>query len=79
MHGLTDLAEGDATAAVGRLRADRQRWTEIEALYEVARARVALAEAHLTQGEAEAAAMQLRNARATFDRLGQQLHAIRPS
>jgi class 3 adenylate cyclase len=69
-HGLADLAAGDARAAVTRLRRARQAWQEVEAPYEAAKAGIALADAYLAEVDREAAAMELRSARAAFERLG---------
>jgi len=69
-HGLADLAAGDPAGAVRRLRQARQRWQSVDAPYEAAKTGVVLAEAHLADGDREAAAMELRSARAVFDRLG---------
>ena len=69
-HGLADLASHHAADAVRHLRRARQRWQEIDAPYEAARCGVALADAHVAEGDADAAEMELRSARAVFDRLG---------
>jgi class 3 adenylate cyclase len=76
-HGLADLTTGDAAAAARRLRAARQRWSEVDAPYEAAKARVALAEAFVAEGDREAAAMELRSAHTTFERLGATRDAVR--
>ncbi|HXF58117.1 MAG TPA: adenylate/guanylate cyclase domain-containing protein [Actinomycetota bacterium] len=57
-------------AAAGAARRGCQRRQEVDAPYEAARARMLLAQAHRALGEKEAAALELRAARATFDRLG---------
>jgi class 3 adenylate cyclase len=49
----------------------------VDAPYEAARSRVALAEAHLAEGDREAAAMELRSARTAFERLGAMLDTRR--
>ena len=69
-HGLADLVGGDPADAIPRLRRARQRWQEVEAPFEAAKAGVALAEAYLAEGDPEAAAMELRSAQASFERLG---------
>jgi class 3 adenylate cyclase len=68
--GLVLLAEGDATAAASRLRRGWRLWKEVEAPYEVARARMALAEALRAQGDREGCAAEARAALSTFERLG---------
>jgi len=69
-HGLTDLTAGRAADAERRFRKARQRWREIDAPYEAARAGVALAEAHAAEGDPEAARLELETALAAFERLG---------
>jgi class 3 adenylate cyclase len=76
-HGLADLTAGDAAAAARRLRAARQRWSEIDAPYEAAKARVALAESFVAEGDREGAGMELRSARTAFERLGATRDATR--
>jgi class 3 adenylate cyclase len=68
--GAVLLAEGDPAAAAERLRDAVQRWTELDAPYELARARMTLAGAYLAEGAHERAAMELHAARAGFERLG---------
>ncbi len=69
-HGLADLAEGEAASAARRLRKARQRWREVDAPYESARAGAKLGEAHLGEGDPEAARLELEAARSAFQRLG---------
>jgi class 3 adenylate cyclase len=69
-RGAVALADGDAARAARELSAAVQRWTDLEAPYEAARARLLLAEALLAQDAADAAAMELHAARAAFERLG---------
>jgi class 3 adenylate cyclase len=69
-HGLADLAGGRAADAERRFRRARQRWREIDAPYEAARAGVALAEAHEAEGDPEAARLELETSLAAFERLG---------
>ena len=76
-HGLADLTAGDAGAAALQLRAACQLWSEIDCPYEAAKARIALAEAFVAEGDREAAAMELRSARTAFERLGATLDADR--
>lgn len=69
-HGIADLAEGETASAARRFRGARRRWQEVDAPYEAARAGVLLAEALRSEGDREAAEMELRSAQATFERLG---------
>src|SRR5436190_6477029 len=56
--GATGLAEGDAASALAHLRAAQQLWVELDAPYEVARARALLSEACAALGDGEAAALE---------------------
>ncbi len=69
-RGALQLAERDATAACESLRRGWRLWQEVDAPYEVARARVLLATAYRDEGDAEAATLELRAARSAFERLG---------
>jgi class 3 adenylate cyclase len=69
-RGAVLLAEGDATAARRELRDGVSLWTEVEAPYEVGRARMLLAEAEAAAGNAERAGMEAQAARAAFEELG---------
>jgi class 3 adenylate cyclase len=69
-HGALLLAAGDATAAVRTLRRAVNRWQDVDAPFEGARARAVLAEAIGLQGDAEGALLELQSAQATFERLG---------
>lgn len=71
------LRGGDQVAAIATLERARRLWHETDAPYETARARVLLAEAHRAIGDADAAALELRAAVATFERLGGQPDAAR--
>ena len=72
-NGAVLLAEGDAAAAAQQLRVAVQRWTELEAPYELARARMTLAEAYQAQEMSDRAGVEARAARAGFERLGARL------
>jgi class 3 adenylate cyclase len=72
-RGALSLAEGDAVGARDSLRAGWRLWQEVDAPYEVARARMLLAAAHRAEGDAEAAKLELRSARSAFERLGASL------
>jgi class 3 adenylate cyclase len=68
--GLAHLTEGDATDAVKHLRRACQLWKEVDAPFEAATTAVALAQAHLEEGDEAAATLELETAKATFERLG---------
>ncbi|MGQ0668077.1 MAG: adenylate/guanylate cyclase domain-containing protein [Actinomycetota bacterium] len=67
-HAL--LADGDPAGAVRCFRRASQLWREVAAPYEAARSTIALAEAHIAEGDREAASLESRTARAVFERLG---------
>jgi class 3 adenylate cyclase len=69
-RGLAHLTAGEAAGAVRSLRKARQRWREVDAPYEAARAGTMLAEAHVAEGDREAAVMELEASRSAFERLG---------
>jgi class 3 adenylate cyclase len=75
-RGLLALLESDHEGATRLLRRARAGWNDVGAPYESAKAAVALADAHLAEGDGEAAA-ELESARATFERIGAQLEARR--
>jgi class 3 adenylate cyclase len=68
--GAVLLARGDAGGAARTLRRAVNAWQQVDAPYEGARARSALAQAIAQQGDIEAARMELRAARAAFEKLG---------
>jgi class 3 adenylate cyclase len=69
-RGSVRLAQGDATGALPHLQRARQAWQEVDAPYEVAEARMLLGKALRALGDDEAAALELKAARTTFERLG---------
>ncbi len=69
-RGTVELAGGDARGALPALRRATKLWQELDAPYESARARVVLARACRTLGDEETAVLELRAARAAFERLG---------
>jgi class 3 adenylate cyclase len=69
-QGRVRLAEQDATAADRELREGIRLWREVGNPYEVARARILLAQALHSLGDGEDAALELRTARDEFTRLG---------
>jgi DNA-binding CsgD family transcriptional regulator len=71
-HGAIALAEGDAAAAIGPLRAAFDGWERLEAPYEAARARVLLGLACRALGDEEASGLEFGAARLAFERLGAQ-------
>jgi class 3 adenylate cyclase len=76
-RGAVRLAQGDAAGALPDLLRARQAWQEVEAPYEAAQVRLLLAQAHSAAGGEEAALMEARAARTTFERLGAQPAAER--
>jgi len=69
-RGSLALASGDPRAAVVALRDAQRRWLELDAPYEVARARALAAQACGALGDEESAALELDAAAETFRRLG---------
>jgi class 3 adenylate cyclase len=70
VRGAVRLAQGDAAGALSDLQRARQSWQEVDAPFEVAEVRLLLARALQATGGEEAAVMEARAARATFERLG---------
>jgi class 3 adenylate cyclase len=70
VRGAVRLARADASGAISDLGRARELWQQIEAPYEVAELRLLLARAHRALGHEDAALMEARAARATFERLG---------
>ncbi len=68
--GAVLLAEGDARAALGELRRALNLWSELQAPYESARVRCAIAQACQALGDDRNARMELTIARQTFEQLG---------
>lgn len=69
-RGLVQLRTGEAAEAVRSLRDAVESWTDVDAPYEAARARLGLAEALASGGQPERAAMEIHAARSTFEQLG---------
>lgn len=69
-RGAVLLADGDPKEASRTLRRAVGHWQDVEAPYEAARTKVLLAQAIREQGDDETAAMELRAARSTFEKLG---------
>jgi ATP/maltotriose-dependent transcriptional regulator MalT len=70
VQGAVELAEGDPGAALVSLRHAWQVWQELEAPYEVARARVLIGLACRALGDEDSATLELEAARAAFEQLG---------
>ncbi len=69
-RGLLQLHTGQADEAVRSLREAIDAWTELDAPYDAARARAAIAEELAARGEPDRAAMELQAARSAFEQLG---------
>jgi class 3 adenylate cyclase len=69
-RGAVLLAEGNMREAARTLRRAVAHWQAVEAPYEVARARVLLAQAIMAQGDGETAGLELQAARSAFEKLG---------
>jgi DNA-binding CsgD family transcriptional regulator len=69
-RGAVELAEGDASAALGSLRQAWQVWQQIEAPYVAARVRVLIGLACRALGDDDGGGLELDAARAVFDQLG---------
>jgi class 3 adenylate cyclase len=76
-RGLLELHDGRAAEAVRSLRDAVEAWTDLDAPYDAARARLALAEALAVSGQPDRAAMELRAARSAFEQLGAVLELRR--
>ncbi|HYN63334.1 MAG TPA: adenylate/guanylate cyclase domain-containing protein, partial [Candidatus Limnocylindrales bacterium] len=69
-RGAILLTAGDAKAAARSLRSAVTRWQAVEAPYEGAKAKTLIAQAIGNLGDSDGAVLELRAARATFERLG---------
>lgn len=69
-RGAAALAAGSASAAIAPLREAVRCWQDVDAPYDVARARVLLASAYATLGDDEAARLERGAAATAFERLG---------
>jgi class 3 adenylate cyclase len=70
VRGAVRLAQGDAAGALPELRRAQQTWRQIDAPFEVAELCLLLARTHQALGDEDAAVMEARSARDTFERLG---------
>ena len=68
--GATDLAEGDASAALAPLRRASSGFRSLEATYDVARTGILIARARRALGDEEGAGLEVAASRATFEALG---------
>jgi DNA-binding CsgD family transcriptional regulator len=68
--GAVLLAEGDAKAALGRLREACTAWRDLDAPHQAARSRVLIGLACRELGDVDAAARELDGARRVFEELG---------
>ena len=75
--GATLIYEDDAAGSVSELRSAVRHWTETDAPFETAEARRWLAVAHRAGGDESAALLELRTAKAAFERLGAGVEAER--
>jgi class 3 adenylate cyclase len=71
--GAVALAESDPASAATSLQEAVALWTEVDAPFEVARARLALTDAYRALDQPERAAIEARTARDAFERLGAAL------
>jgi ATP/maltotriose-dependent transcriptional regulator MalT len=77
--GAVALAEGEAPAALTRLRHAQRIWLELNAPYEVARTRELISKACSALGDDEAGLLELEAARDLFERLGAEPDVARTS
>ena len=68
--GATELAEGDAGAALAPLRRASSGFRTLEAAYDVARTGILIARARRALGDEEGAGLEVAASRATFEALG---------
>lgn len=76
-RGLLELRTGQTAEATRTLRDAVEAWTDLDAPYDAARARLAVAEALAAGGQIDRAAMELHAARSAFDQLGAALELRR--
>jgi DNA-binding CsgD family transcriptional regulator len=69
-HGSVALADGQARAALPSLRDAARMWQQLDAPYEVGRARALAARAHHALGDDDTARLELAAARDAFESLG---------
>jgi len=71
--GMVALAEGNADGARTRLHGAIGMWVALDAPYEAARMRLALADAYRAEGQPDLGAIEARTARDAFEQLGAAL------
>ena len=71
--GLVARAEGNSAEATGRLREAVGLWAGLDAPYEAAHIRLALADAYRAEGQSDLGAIEARTARDAFEQLGAAL------
>jgi class 3 adenylate cyclase len=76
-RGMTLLAEREPASAANELRQAVRLWSELDAPYEAARARLLLGQALAADGASDAAAIEIATARETFDGLDAAPYAKR--
>jgi DNA-binding NarL/FixJ family response regulator len=69
-RGAVDLAAGDPSAALQRLRTACRTWQETDAPYHAARARVLVGRCYQALGDVEGGKIELAAAQRVFERLG---------
>jgi DNA-binding CsgD family transcriptional regulator len=69
-EGAVDLAGGNVSSALAKLRQAQRIWLELDAPYEVARTRELIAKACAGLGDDEASSLELQAARELFEGLG---------
>jgi class 3 adenylate cyclase len=72
-RGAIRLTDDDPASARRSYQGAVRLWKELDAPYEVARARVGLARAHRAAGNEDGALLELRTARSIFERLGAKI------
>jgi DNA-binding CsgD family transcriptional regulator len=75
--GAVELAEGDAQAALGRLRRAFEVWQRLEAPYAAARVRALVGLACRALGDEDGAALEIDAAKSVFERLGARPDLVR--
>jgi class 3 adenylate cyclase len=70
VRGALLVAQGKPSDALPELRRARQGWQDVDAPYEVGEVRLLMGQAFRALGDDDAAALELKAARATFERLG---------
>jgi class 3 adenylate cyclase len=75
VRGAVRLAQGNPDEALPELRRARQGWQEVDAPYEVAEVRMLMGQAYRAMGDDEAATLELKAARTSFERVGARVAA----